>query len=164
MEGSGRQISIGRSCALPRAFVPGATRSQGTPGPARGEWGHPWDLPPPWEGGRRAGGCLHPGPLPGCRAVTLLTPRDAACGPASDVPFCILEQSKTFPQNDLKTDIKWEPFKMQLAPAQPVLAPSARRDALEQLALITALLTSGLLASCLMVLFNSKNIKWFQIN
>lgn len=53
---------------------------------------------------------------------------------------------------------------MQLAPAQPVPAPSAHRDALEQLALITAPLKSGLLASWLMVLFNSKNIKWFQIN
>lgn len=54
---------------------------------------------------------------------------------------------------------------MQLAPRQLVLAPSARWDALKQLALITALLMSGLLASWLMLLFNSKkNIKWFQIN
>lgn len=64
----------------------------------------------------------------------------------------------------LKTDIKGEPFKTQLALAQLVPAPSVRRDALEQLALIMAPLTSGLLASCLRVLFNSKNIKWFQIN
>lgn len=89
--GGRRQISIGRSCALPRAFVPGAMRSQGTPGPARGQWGHPWDTPPPWEGGRSVGGCLHPNPLPGCRGVMLLMWRDAACGPAGDVPFCILE-------------------------------------------------------------------------
>lgn len=90
-EGGRRQISIGRSCALPRAFVPRAMRSQGTPSLVRGQWGHPWDLPPSWEGGRSAGGCLHPSPLPGCRAVMLLTPRDAACGPAGDVPFCILK-------------------------------------------------------------------------
>lgn len=90
--GGRRQISIGRSCALPRAFVPGGTRSQGTPGPVRGQWGHPWDPPPPWERGQECGGgCLHPGLLPGCRAVTLLTPRDPACGPAGDVAFCILK-------------------------------------------------------------------------
>lgn len=54
--------------------------------------------------------------------------------------------------------MKWELLKMQLAPRQLVLAPSARWDALKQLALITALLMSGLLASWLMLLFNSKKI------
>lgn len=48
--GGGRQISIGRSCALPKAFVPGAMCSQGTPSPTRGQWSHLWDPPPPWEG------------------------------------------------------------------------------------------------------------------
>lgn len=61
--GGRRQINIGRSCTLPRAFVPRAMRSQGTAGPVRGQWGHPWDLPPSWEQGRSAGGVFASQPI-----------------------------------------------------------------------------------------------------
>lgn len=41
--------------------------------------------------GKEHGEGLHPSALPACGVVTVLTPRDAACGPAGDAPFCILQ-------------------------------------------------------------------------